>query len=477
MEYTELTGYHVPAGVVTTWIPTCPDEAWRDDPRGLSPAHEQHLAGGETGAWIGSVMRVPRAYDALALGRALTAWTARHEVLRTTPAAGADGWRRRTAPAGQVRVEPTEVGWVGSDHVNRYVGDFFAGVSPLRWPHCRFVTVLDPDADGGFVLAFGADHSVMDAYSQLLWFEEVLGLYDRALAGASEAELAEHEVGSHVDFSDGDRSLALALDADAAPVARWREFLGDELAFPRLPVDGIETTARLPQTTMSAWVADRDGAEAFTRACRAAGGSGQSGVLAAFSHAVRERHGVDRLRYILPMHTRDDAKDLAAVGWYVGLCPVDVDLSDLEPGATPRHAPALLARAGAAVEAGRDLVRYPFARVAALLGVTDVPHLAISYVDTRYVPGAAEWPQWQARALRSTEHAGDEVYLWFIRSHEGLSVSARYPATLVAERTMRGLVETFADTVARLSQPEVVPAPRVEVGIGAEVGIGSEATA
>jgi len=440
MEYTELSAYDVPPGVVSTWVPVVDPSLWHDDERGLSPDHEAHLAQGDTGSWIGSVLRMPFRLDEGALRAALTAWLARHEGLRSTvaPCDDAIGLRRRTVAADAVDVAVREIGWLGSGHSQRWIQDFFASVSPFTWPHIVFATVVDPQR-GDFVLAFGADHSVMDAYSQVLWFEEIVGLYERAAAGASAAELAAFEVGSHVDHSARDRAVAAALTASSEPVVTWLDYLGPEKRFPRFPAP-IELPAgsALPQTSISVWLAGSEQTERLNAVCRRLGTSLQTGLLASVSLAFHEAFGNDRLRYVLPMHTRSLREHSAAVGWYVGLAPIDVDIAGL-------HTVEELVRAvHAAIARGKELVPFPFPRIAELGAIADGPHFALSYVDTRFVPGSDRWDQWDARALRSTSYSGDEVYFWFIRTHEGLNVSARYPATLAAERAVRALLERVA---------------------------------
>ena len=238
------------------------------------------------------------------------------------------------------------VGDLTADQVTALLPSLLADVSPTAWPHCvlasvvpaaRIQTQFRPGA-GHFVLAFGADHSVMDAYSQLLWFEEIVSLYDAARRGVPDAELRALEVGSHVDFSAEDRKLAMTLAADGEPVRRWLDFLGPDGAFPRYgtgitrPAADAAEAAR-PQASRSYWLATVDQTDDLSARSRARGASAQSGVLAAFAHAARRVHGLDRLRFVLPMHTRYAPQHAAAVGWYVGLCPVDLDLARGGPGA------------------------------------------------------------------------------------------------------------------------------------------------
>lgn len=454
MEYTELSAYELPAGTVTSWTPRADAGRWQQDSRDLSPGHEAHLRDSEQGSWIGSVLRVPGPYEPEALRRAIHAWLSRHEVLRTTVTPAGDGWRRVTAPAEAVTVHDLVVGDLTADQVRTLLPRLLADVSPTAWPHCVLASVTPPGPGEGFVLAFGADHSVMDAYSQLLWFEEIVSLYDAARRGVPDAELEALEVGSHVDFSAEDRKLAMTLAADGEPVRHWLDFLGPDATFPRYPgvtrppADAAE--AARPQASRSEWLATVAQTDELSARSRACGASAQSGVLAAFAHAARRVHGLDRLRFVLPMHTRYAPQHAAAVGWYVGLCPVDLDLGGTGPllrahaGGEPVPDGEVLAtsveRVHAAVAAGKPLVRYSFARVAELGGITDSPHFAVSYVDTRFVPGAERWSDWSARTLRSPAHGTDELYLWFLRTHEGLNVSTRYPDTPEAHAAMDALV-------------------------------------
>jgi len=469
MEYTELSAYDLPAGTVTSWTPRADAGRWLQDPRDLSPGHEAHLRDSEPGSWIGSVLRVPGPYEPEPLRRAIHAWVSRHEVLRTTVTHDAGrGWRRVTAPAEAVAIRDLVVGDLTAAQVGALLPSLLADVSPTAWPHCVLASVVPapgsagsgPGGERGFVLAFGADHSVMDAYSQLLWFEEIVSLYDAARRGVPDAELRALEVGSHVDFSAEDRKLAMTLAADGEPVRRWLDFLGPDAAFPRYgtgitrPAADAEEAAR-PQASRSYWLATVDQTDDLSARSRARGASAQSGVLAAFAHAARRVHGLDRLRFVLPMHTRYAPQHAAAVGWYVGLCPVDLDLGGVDPVLRDVDAgqdeparvvdgnalTAAVERVHAAVSAGKPLVRYSFARIAELGGITDGPHFAVSYVDTRFVPGAERWSAWAARTLRSPAYGTDELYLWFLRTHDGLNVSTRYPDTPEAHAAMDALVE------------------------------------
>lgn len=451
MEYTELSAYDVPAGVVTTWTPTCDPARWRDDHRALAPNHEAHLAAHEPGAWIGSIMRIPAPLDHDVLSRTVAAWFARHEALRTSVAGERGAWRRRTLPADAVGVAARDLGPQTGDRARDTIAEFFSIVGPAAWPHCVLATVADPRGDA-FTLAFGADHSVMDAYSQLLWFDEIASLYARAAAGEDLTDLAATQAGSHADHAHAERLYAESVDVSAEPVGRWRDFL-EAHGFPAFPVPEVAAPAlhiprpRLRQAGFATWLADAERAAALNRACKALGTTVQSGVLAAMAQSFRRVHGVERFRFVVPVHTRSSPEHAAAVGWYVGLCPVDIDLTGLT------DLPGIVGHVHERVAAGRELARVPVPRVMELLDVDDKPHFAVSYVDGRFVPGADRWDGWQARALRSPVYADDEVYLWFGRTAAGLNVSARYPETIAAERAMRDLVDGVAAVIQEVTAP------------------------
>lgn len=462
MEYTELSAYEVPAGEVVTWVPGADEEAWAADERGLSHNHELHLATSEpSGSWIGSIMRIPHPLDRDVLATAIRAWIGRHEALRTTATRIDGGWRRHTVAPAAVTLTSQSRGHHGGEEAREQIADFLGtSVGPYAWPHVVFVTVSQEDSDG-FHLAFGADHSVMDAYSQLLWFEEMATLYERALAGEELEALLETDAGSHVDHAHAERGAAAELSVDSEPVRAWRDFLtteSGELRFPGFPVAEVTAGAGgpepLPQASMSLWVGDAEQAAVLNGLCRAGGTSLQSGFLAILVQTLRAQHGVERTRFVLPMHTRNSPEHASAIGWYVGLAPVDLDISGT---GSLEEVVATVART---VAATKGLAQHPYARIAELLGAEDDPHFAVSYVDGRFTPGADQWERWEGRTLRSPVHADDEVYLWLTRTKDGIGVSARYPETIAAERVIRDLISGMTEMVDEITRPHLEPVRR-----------------
>ncbi|MEU0316588.1 condensation domain-containing protein [Nocardioides sp. NPDC006273] len=453
MEYTELSAYDVPPGEATAWIPTASPSAWSDDDRRLSHNHELHLDTAEVGAWIGSIMRLPGALDHAALNLALRAWIGRHEALRGTAEETLAGRRRRTVAPADVSVRATGLGWFDATDARSRLSDLLSDhIDPKAWPYVVFVTVADAD---GFTLAFGADHGVMDAYSQLLWFEEIATLYERARAGEPFAELAETAAGSHLDHAADERVTGEAMSVESESVRAWRDWLTTSdgtLRFADFPVPGITdvaaSAAPLPQAGLSQWLGDHRQARVLGELCKGVGVGFQAGMMGAMAYVLRAQHGVERMRFVAPMHTRHTAEYATAVGWYVGLAPVTLDITGAET------LPEVAARVQAALAESKPLVRQPFARVAELLDVDDAPHFVVTFVDTRFTPGAERWNDWQARTLRAPVRADDEVYLWLVRDRDGLNVSTRYPETVAAERVVRSLISGMSALVDEIAHPE-----------------------
>ena len=96
-------------------------------------------------------------------------------------------------------------------------------------------------------------------------------------------------------------------------------------------------------------------------------------------------------------------------------------------------------RAGDELHRTRASARVPFVRVSELLGVPIRPRFVVSYMDVRFVPMAAQWPEWNAQALRSRSFTHD-VYVWINRTPEGVNMSARFPDNTVADKNVPSLL-------------------------------------
>lgn len=445
MEYTELSDYPLPSGRVVEWSVTAADDAWEPDPRRFSYTHIGHArravdAGdGWRSEWIGTAFLVESPLDEEALARTLQRWYARHEPFRSSLVvddARDDGFARRTVAADRVRAVGRPVAeHLTSTAVYEYLDDHFnSSISPLRWPHCVAVTV-EPAQAGSFLFVFAADHTVMDAYTQVFAIDELTAIYNAELTGVPD-ELPEF--GSYIDFSEAERTRGAEVAANDQAVAGWSAFLDSSAATPTQPepmpgfprqhhgADHLDDdTASAHQASMSAWILDAAQTAEFHRVCKDAGANMQAGIYTALTIAAHRAAGHADLRLINPIHTRNEARWGGSAGWFVDIVPVH-----LKTGAAMSFRDAISTVAESA-GAYRSVASAPYAVVADLLedtGVVTPPKFVVSYIDMRAADGAQHWERRKARVLRSATRQADEVYLWINRVPSGTNISARYPS-------------------------------------------------
>ncbi|AZG44840.1 condensation domain-containing protein [Gordonia insulae] len=462
MEYTELADYPLPGGTLTAWVPEATPDAWSDDDRRLSYMHVEHAnrAAAEGDAWysqwIGTAFMIHRPLDGDALAQTMMRWYARHEAFRTSVTDGGSGEPRRiTLSADAVSVSRRPMGTdLGSTEVFERINEYFnTTVSPLTWPHCVAVTVELRDRDDAFLLVFAADHTVMDAYTQVFAIKELTAIYESVVSGEPDG-LADF--GSYVDFSDAERALGDQIrDSDDA-VAGWSRFFAaadpestQPTPMPRFPITLPVDTAEKPtivaertpergfQATLSSWLLDASETAAFNALCKDAGANMQAGIYTALSMAAARLSGSGDLRFINPIHTRSELQWGEAAGWFVGIIPVHLRTQ----GATTfREAIGPIAASAAEY---KRVGAAPFAPIADLIGGdTTPPGLVVSYIDLRHAEGADEWEPRNARVLRSSTRNADEVYFWINRVPAGTNISSRFPTGPQAD-TVHRFISTF----------------------------------
>ncbi|WP_072807491.1 condensation domain-containing protein [Rhodococcoides yunnanense] len=475
MEYTELADYPLPAGRLTEWVPRVAEEAdWIGDDRGVSFTHEDHCSRGNDGSWIGTVFEIHRRYDAEAVRRTILAYIARHEAFRTRierdDTIGA--WHRYTAPASAVSVVDRQEQKTRSEsQVFEHLESWFADVvSPTLWPHFVLATVV-PEAhaaasvpqDDKFLVIFAADHSVMDAYSQIYAINEIDRLYAHELDGTDHLLPS---VGSYVDFSAHERRLGESLTAEHDAVVAWERFLAAEGGrFPAFPLplsaDVVPTDLATRQSSVSSWLLTTEQVEKFNAVCRAAGQNMQSGILAALALVSARLTDQGTFRTIMPMHTRYEEQWAASVGWYVGILPMQIRLDDART-----FAEALECAAVAGNE-HKGLASVPYSRVASLLASTEIPRFVVSYIDLRFLPDAEEWQARKGRALRSECHAENEVYFWVNRTLQGLNISARFPSSDISSTNVHRFIAEFVSVLTTVIEAPAEALDSVVEAVGA----------
>lgn len=449
MEYTHLSEFDIRAGALTLWTPESEATAWRPDARPLTSAHASYCAAtdpGETrpgrGRWIGTVFEMDAALDPVAWRETLRQWHIRHEGLRTT-VAGEGGQQRWVLEPGAVGIAAQPVtGLTEGIAINAFLTEVLeTQLSPLAWPHLLAATVEHPDT-GDFTVLIGADHSVLDAYSQVILILELRALYRDLRDGIAPRESATF--GSAADFAAVERAAIGDLTTDCPGVAVWRDFLGTDRALPRFaPTLSIAGAEPPVQPSVSRRVLDRIELEAVERALDGRGQRLSVAVFAALALAYQRTFGTDRMRTVMPVATRPELCWLESMGWFVNVVPVEI-ATDPAAGTA-----AALDTARAALRHARAAGTTSWCRALELLGIAETPTFGISFLDIRALPGYEIIEDLRGRTLRAESYSPDEVYFWVIRAADGLRVSTRYPAGLPTE-VMDGFLTEFGTAVAEL---------------------------
>lgn len=443
MEYTHLSDFQIRSGALTLWTPATTAESWFDDERPLASVHSQYLGFLDPedprpgrGRWIGTIFEMDAALDEQAWARTLELWHDRHEGFRTTVAPTGDGaYHRVTTAPGTVRVTGVAVPELtDGDLINEFLCDTLElRLSPLVWPHLLVATVAHDTDD--FTVLVGADHSVLDAYSQAVLILELRTLYTAVRTGGEIRDSATF--GSAADYAAIERAAAEELTPDSPAVAVWRDFVGTPGSpMPRFAEGMVaELDGEHAQPSLSRTLLSLDQLEEVEAALDRLRHRLSVTVFAALATASREVFGDDRFRTIMPIATRPDLTWLESMGWFVNVVPVDIVLP---PGADMG---AALAVTRSALKRAHVCNDASWGRSLAMAGALEGPTFGASFLDIRMLPDYELVADLRGRTLRAVSYSTDEVYFWVVRGPAGLYVSTRHPAGLPAEVMDRFLTE------------------------------------
>ncbi|MGO3326704.1 condensation domain-containing protein [Gordonia sp. (in: high G+C Gram-positive bacteria)] len=439
MDFLQILDDHVEPGGLVEWIPTVEGGlgSWQRDGRQTSHNHEQHLRAafeyrartqreGGRESWLGLAIDFDEPMSVPAVRAAMLAWIDRHEVLRTHVVLKYDHTERYSTPRGTVHLTMSRIGWYTETPLllEQVAGSFDRATAPLHWPAYRFSTVARAES---FTILFAADHSLVDGYSLVTAQYELTELYHAARDGRPHTLAPTN---SYIEFSDAERGRADAADGSHPAVQTWREFLTTHGSVPRFaPLTPVDSSPEEPfdiehppQQSRTVRLLDDAQTQVLESLSAEAGGNLVAGLLAAMAIAYHRAAPDQEFAVVMPRHTRNDRAWLHALGWFVGLSPVAVDVSD-----SP-DMPTATRRAAQGLRDGRHGASLPFLRVAELLGPPPAPRFVVSYMDTRGTPTATDADAGWARVLRSHSYSGDEVYIWLNRTPSGLRMHSRFPA-------------------------------------------------
>ena len=400
-----------------------------------------HLAGAP-GHWLACAFDIRGPVDTEALRTAFETFAGRHETLRSGfRSAGSAGPERFVLPAEKLELVTVRDGetYATAEELRTWLRNrLAANCRPMSWPSSLFAAILRPD--GGTVVC-GFDHCDADGYSLAVAVHELHELY----TGRPASSLPP--TGSFVDYCalEQEQSSSSPPDFTDPLVQSWSSFFADcDGTTPSFPLPlGMPPGERAPQGTDVRRLLDSDATDEFERRCRAAGGSVFTGLLTALGLAAH-RLGADKvIRLLVPLHTRHEERWQHAMGWFTTVAPLTLDVSEATDPAEGSS------RTRAAFRKARALAELPVAQVLPALGDsfrrtrTDV--FMASYIDYRRFSGSATHLARRAHHISSVTVA-DDAQFWFSRTHEGLFLRSRYPATAAAEP----IVLSFADAVGVL---------------------------
>ena len=420
MEFTELADYPVSAGTLTEWLPSAPFDSDRR-PGSTIPGRPRT----STRPACVRPPAPPVPSTDRGSGTAFEiAGHARHRGSRACaervdrPARGAaksrehqldhgraqPAHRRRGAGSGR-SPSATATGPAARDNFAHLAELFDGCTSPLSWPSYAFATLVPPGPDDRFTVFLAADHAIIDGLSVVIVAQEIEALYRQARDGI-DADL--FPVGSYVDFGARERNSAAELDPGHPVVELWRSTLdhcGGRYPSSR-STSATRTPARCRRAACPPGRSTRTAADAFTLACRKLGHSFFAGYPRVPGHRRRRARGRAALRGGHP-DAHQERPAAGRVGRLVrGLGPICFEV---------RRRPVVRrtgrARARRRSRRPKPAARYPYERVSEVLTTAARPRFVVSYMDLRFVPAATQWPEWNARALRSKQYDARRPHL------------------------------------------------------------------
>lgn len=463
MLLTTLAEYQVRPGLLREWkLDAAPFHEAAGTADGTTPPsynQEWHLKyvsrlaerGIRIPMWMGFAFEIRRPLKTEMFRETLRVCAERHETLRSAFCVRGGKTECFTVAPQSLRVNDEILGpFPGGEEMSLWLQERIDDATgAFCWP--SFVVETVERADSTTVIV-ALDHAHTDGLSVMTAVQEWQELY-AAVAGGRRVE--HQQVGSYVDFGVAERAAAERVGADDPAVGCWRRFIetgGERLL--RFPLDlGVAERELLPHTKLDVRLLDGPAAKVVEEVCHDAGGGFLAGLLAAFATVTHEVTGDPVYRTVMPWHTRSRPEWLRSMGWYVGIGPVEIDLSAAES-----FRDVVRGAQRSAVTAMR-LSRTPIARVAELLGIKEeleqrMPEVFpfVSFTDLRVIPGTLRWSEWNARPLVRMKTWGNRVNTWVHRTHEGVWVTARYPGTETADAGVACYVTRIREVLQTVAQ-------------------------
>lgn len=439
MRVTTASRFRPPPGVLVEWT-AAPVAGFEEHPAPASMNQRFHL-GATDPTWLAFSFRDPRVLDLDVLRAAFAAWIRRHETLRSRFRIEDGDIRRDVLPPDGFSLHRKDVGtFTASGELRDHVtGRFEQQCRPVGWPPYLMGAILGVH---GTTVFGGFDHAHVDAHSIAIAVHEIQVLYHALSTGEPDGL---SEVGSFVDRCS-DEAREPADPADPA-VGVWRDFLRESGgATPPFPLNlGVSPGQRALQRSETMPLLDASSADRLERWCRDRSGSVFTGLLAAFGLALSRSGASEKVRLVVPVHTRDDPKWTQAVGWFTTNMPIAFTVGDLDE------------TGDAAVKAFREGLKTLRTELPSVLAALSEEFrqqrqdvFMLSYMDYRDFPVSTEFPECNPQHV-SSEGECDDAQFWISRTDEGLFMRTRYPQTERAFAAMADFREHLGSALAEIA--------------------------
>ncbi len=461
-----LSDHPTQGGRVIDWTPSQAtlDAMATAPPTGVTPSMMQaaHLSlakskqrdGYTDSSWLCMAFELPGPFDVDAWTRTINYWIGRHGGMRNWFTVDGDSedapLERHELDPEDIAFEPTflpgEVTAEGMlDHVHEQM-DLWA--VPLGRLGYTFTAVVGAEKT---IVYFGSDHSYTDGVSCLLSFWELTTIYDCERAGTA-PDLPE--VGSYPDYCVEERERADSFDIDAKGVQDWLYFLlrgGGEL--PRFPVDlGMTPGVKVPLVPVYQELLSEELNHDYETAVKDLGGNYAAGLYTACAMAAHEMAEATSYRCLNPVHSRWSSEWMLAMGWFINLVPLHVDI---EPDDTFG---SLVRRVRQEFRDTKEAGDVPTLRVAEILAEymdfdaesSDRPPI-MSYLDGAIIPGHDKWLEHNFWGLTGSGD-DDDVYVWMMRMPGSTYVTCSCPDTPQAVHAVTSYFARVAEILQEVAR-------------------------
>lgn len=390
-----------------------------------------HVAStGGRGSWRAVVFERSGRADVAAWTRAVIAFMARHEGLRSELLIGSDSQinSRLDYDAGvHVRVEEHDLSGDAETRRQRLDAIIAEACRPTSWPASWF-GVIDRGDSSSFIAAF--DRSLVDEVSLAVALRDLHALYAAEL-GPEPGSASLPVVGSHLDAALEEEVAPFALDS--IEVDYWHDFL--DRFDGSVPKSGFDTGLAPGQHATAATsehLVVSSGQLSWLIASLGRRASAPMVVLAAAALAHRRAGAASGLTTLLQLDTRRLPEWEQAMGWFTTAVPLEIEAAATLRETLPRADLAwMLADSMGWVSVARVLASAP--------GHVHWPHgdlNTVTWSDHRAMPGSDLVELTSATILRQDSPA-DDFQLDFVRNRAGVVVRCRRPDTQEAHESFR----------------------------------------